>query len=44
MVVAALLLFGLYHLVVDWRVVLAALLYAAALLLLVVNLRDAWRR
>ncbi|MGV1007258.1 MAG: hypothetical protein ACOYBY_01460 [Dermatophilaceae bacterium] len=44
MAVAALLLFGLYHLVIDWRVVLAALFYAAALLLLVVNLRDAWRR
>ena len=44
MAAAAVLLVGLYYLVTDWRIVLAWLFYAAAALLLVVNLRDAWRR
>lgn len=42
--VAAVLLIGLYYLVTDWRIVLAWGFFAAAALLLVVNLRDAWRR
>lgn len=38
------LLVGLHYLIVDWRIVLAALFAIAGLLMLVVNLRDAWRR
>ena len=42
--VASVVVTALYYLVVDWRTVLGATLLAAALLLLVVNLRDALRR
>lgn len=35
---------GLYYLVVDWRVVLTALLAGAGVLLLAVNLRDTFKR
>ncbi|HEX6887546.1 MAG TPA: hypothetical protein VF143_05510, partial [Candidatus Nanopelagicales bacterium] len=43
-VVVAVVLFALYWAIVDWRIVLAWTFWAAAALLLVTNLRDAWRR
>jgi len=44
LLMAALLIVGLYYLVVDWRIVLGWTFVGAALLLLVVNLRDALKR
>jgi hypothetical protein len=44
MVMAAVLLVGLYYLVVDWRFVLGWVFLGAAALMLVVNLRDAFKR
>jgi hypothetical protein len=44
LLVASVVLTGLYYLAVDWRLVLGWTLMAAAALLLVVNLRDALRR
>ena len=44
MIVAAALLVGLYYLVVDWRIVSSWVLLGAAVLLLVVNVRDSLRR
>jgi hypothetical protein len=43
-VVVAVVVFALYWAIVDWRIVLAWAFWAAAALLLVTNLRDAWRR
>jgi hypothetical protein len=39
-----LLLVGLHYAVQDWRIVLAVAFYLASALLLIVNLRDVWRR
>jgi hypothetical protein len=44
LLMAALLIVGLYYLVLDWRIVLGWTFVGAALLLLVVNLRDALKR
>jgi len=44
MLFVVLLLVGVYYFVKDWRYVFAFTFYAAAALLLVVNLRDAWKR
>jgi hypothetical protein len=44
MALVAAVLVGAWFLIVDWRVVLAWVFYSAAALLLVVNVRDAWKR
>lgn len=44
MLFVVVLLIGLYYFIKDWRYVFAWGLYGAAALLLIVNLRDAWKR
>jgi hypothetical protein len=44
MLFVVLLLVGVYYFIKDWRYVFAFTFFAAAALLLVVNLRDAWKR
>lgn len=44
MAVAAAVVVALYFFFADWRSVLAGVLFAASLSLLIVNIRDAWKR
>jgi hypothetical protein len=43
-VFVVLLAVALYYLIVDWRYVFGAAFFGAAVLMLVVNVRDAWKR